>query len=89
MPDVYVLRSQSTGRPYVGFTSDTVQRLGQHNAGITKSTKNRGPWELIYSEPHSTRAAAMKRERYFKTGQGREEIKRLVAISKQKQGLHG
>ncbi|MGH9863290.1 MAG: GIY-YIG nuclease family protein, partial [Candidatus Acidiferrales bacterium] len=40
---VYVLRSCTTDRHYVGYTSDLVQRLGQHNSGITKSTKNRGP----------------------------------------------
>jgi predicted GIY-YIG superfamily endonuclease len=40
---VYVLRSQTSGRQYIGFTADPVQRLGQHNAGITKSTKHRGP----------------------------------------------
>ncbi|MGH9863291.1 MAG: GIY-YIG nuclease family protein [Candidatus Acidiferrales bacterium] len=40
---VYVLRSLATGRRYVGFTADPTQRLGQHDRGVTKSTKNRGP----------------------------------------------
>jgi putative endonuclease len=48
---VYVLRSEATGEHYVGFTSDLTQRVGQHNNGITKSTKNRGPWKLVYQEP--------------------------------------
>ena len=51
---VYVLQSLSTGRHYVGYTSDLTQRLGQHNNGITKSTKNRGPWTLIYQEGFPT-----------------------------------
>ena len=78
---VYLLRSQTTGRHYVGFASDPVQRLGQHNSGITKSTKHRGPWELIYQEPFETRSAAMKRERHLKSGQGREELKRILSRS--------
>ncbi len=75
---VYVLRSQSTGRLYTGFTSDITQRLGQHNDGITKSTKSGGPWQLVHQKGFSTRAEAMARERELKTGQGREELRRLL-----------
>ena len=75
---VYVLRSQSSSRHYVGFTADPIQRLGQHNNGITKSTKGRGPWELIYSETFATRSEAMRREKFFKSGQGREHLKELL-----------
>jgi putative endonuclease len=75
---VYVLRSVRTKRIYVGFSTDPVQRLGQHNSGISKSTKGRGPWELVYTESFATRAEAMQRERYFKTGQGREALRRIL-----------
>jgi putative endonuclease len=77
---VYVLRSVRNGQRYVGFCQDLVQRLGQHNAGITKSTKNRGPWELVHREMFPTRALAMRRERFLKSGQGREELKRILGI---------
>ena len=76
---VYVLRSEATGHHYVGYTSDLAQRLGQHNNGITKSTKNRGPWVLVHQEGFMTKAEAMRRERFLKTGQGREELKRLLS----------
>jgi putative endonuclease len=78
---VYILRSEKTAHHYVGFTSDITQRLGQHNRGITKSTKNRGPWEMVHHEEFSTRSEAMHRERFFKTGQGREELKRILAAA--------
>ena len=77
---VYVLRSQSTGQYYTGFTSNLTQRLGQHNQGITKSTKNRGPWEVVYKESYSSRAEATRREKYLKSGKGREELKGLVSV---------
>jgi putative endonuclease len=76
---VYVLRSETTGRHYVGYTSDLTQRLGQHNHGITKSTKDRGPWRMLHDEDFNTRPEAVRRERFLKTGQGREELKRILA----------
>ena len=75
---VYVLRSLSTRRLYTGHTADLIHRLGQHNDGITKATKGRGPWELVYHEEFATRAEAMQRERHLKTGQGREELERIL-----------
>jgi putative endonuclease len=76
---VYVLQSETTGHHYVGHTSDLTQRVGQHNNGITKSTKNRGPWKLLHQEHFPAKAEAMRRERFLKTGQGREELKRLLS----------
>ncbi len=75
---VYVIRNLASGRLYTGHTADVTQRLGQHNHGITKSTKNRGGWELVYQERFSTRSEAMKRERFLKSGQGREEVRRQI-----------
>ena len=59
-------------------TSDLTQRFGQHNHGVTKSTKNRGPWELVHREEFGMRGEAMRRERFLKSGQGREELKKLL-----------
>jgi putative endonuclease len=78
---IYVLQNFSSGRHYTGFTSDLAQRLGQHNAGITKSTKNRGTWTLVYQEQFATRSEAMRRERFLKSGQGREEMRKILASS--------
>ncbi len=83
---VYVLRSETTGRHYVGYTSDLTQRLGQHNHGITKSTKNRGPWKMVYDEEFNTRSEAMRRERFLKSGQGREELKRILSLPRDSAG---
>jgi predicted GIY-YIG superfamily endonuclease len=35
------------------------------------------PWSLIYMEEFATRSEAVRRERYFKTGRGREELERF------------
>jgi putative endonuclease len=76
---VYVLQNVLTGRHYTGFTTDLTQRLGQHNSGVTKSTKNRGSWELVYHEQFGTRADAMRREKQLKSGRGRKELGRILS----------
>jgi len=81
MYSVYVLRSKTTGRFYSGSTSELARRVEEHNADATRSTKHRGPWELVYEETFPTRSEAMRRERELKTGKGREELKRLLAQS--------
>ncbi len=76
---IYVLHSQMTGRFYTGLTSDLQARMLQHNSGQSISTKNRGPWDLVYSERFETLSEAVRRERYLKTGKGRDEIKQSLA----------
>ncbi len=75
---VYILRSKTTGRSYTGHTANPAQRLGQHNHGVTLSTKSRGPWELVHQEEFATRAEAMRREKFLKSGKGREELGRIM-----------
>jgi len=76
---VYILRNDITGKLYKGQTSDLKSRLDRHNtheSGSMRYTyRQKGQWRLIYSEEYSTRGEAMKREKFLKTGQGREWIK--------------
>ena len=74
----YILRSRVTGQHYTGSTSNLQVRFQQHNSDESMSTKNRGPWDLVHHEEFATPAEAIRRERYFKTGRGREELKKLV-----------
>ena len=72
---VYVLESDSTGKFYVGQTGNLERRLFEHQQGLTRYTRSRGPWHLAYKEEHHTRAAAMQREQFLKSGQGREWLR--------------
>lgn len=50
---VYVLRN-GEGRRYIGVTDDVNRRLVQHNQGVSKWTRGRGPWALEwFSTPRS------------------------------------
>jgi putative endonuclease len=75
---VYVLKSQVDGRLYVGFTNSIDRRIKEHNSGKTKSTKGYRPWILVYSEIASTREEARNREKYLKSGCGKEFIKFIL-----------
>ncbi|WP_417431563.1 GIY-YIG nuclease family protein [Halpernia sp.] len=75
---VYVLKSEIDGRLYKGQTSNLDRRLKEHNAGKTKSTKGFTPWKLVYFEIFKTREDALVREKYFKSGIGREFLKEKI-----------
>ena len=70
----YVLLSQKTGRRYVGCCENLTERIRRHNAGDSKATKYGVPWVLLHSESFDTRSGAAQRERYYKTGRGRDEL---------------
>ncbi|MBI5198422.1 MAG: GIY-YIG nuclease family protein [Nitrospirae bacterium] len=71
---VYILRSLKDGSIYVGISKDPEQRLQNHNYGDSKYTKGHRPYELIYKEKFIDRVSARKREKYLKSGTGREFI---------------
>ena len=83
---VYVLRNEK-GRRYVGSTGRSAQqRLSEHNAGLNFWTRANGPWRLVYFESFETKQAALRRERYFKTGAGRRTLDVLVGRAGVDQG---
>jgi putative endonuclease len=72
---VYVLKSGIDKRLYKCITNNLKRRLKEHNSGKHKSTKGYTPWNLVYFEEVSTRIEARKREKYFKSGIGRDYLK--------------
>jgi putative endonuclease len=76
---VYAIKSQMDGRIYVGLTVDVSKRVDEHNSGKTKSTKGYPPWQLIYTEVLPSRIEARAREKYLKSGVGKEFLKSLVS----------
>ena len=72
---VYVLRSLVDERLYVGITQDIAKRVKEHNSGRTKSTKGYRPWVKIHEESYSDRITARQREKYLKSGYGKQWLK--------------
>jgi putative endonuclease len=77
---VYVLRSQVTGRFYVGCSKDVRRRLVEHNAGKSKSTKAFRPFDLMHEEAFPSLGEARKRERYLKAQKSKRFLANLVGL---------
>jgi len=75
---VYALRSLSRKYIYVGMTNDLKRRLEEHNKGENRSTKAYLPFTLIYSEEFADRISARVKEKYLKSGIGKEFLKALI-----------
>lgn len=63
---------------YIGYTSDLRKRIKEHNNGYSRSTKARTPFRLIYYEAHLNQEDAKHKEKFLKTGWGRNYIKKSL-----------
>jgi putative endonuclease len=75
---VYAILSELNGFIYVGMCMNLERRLKEHNAGKSKFTKAYLPWRLIFKELVGERDKARVREKYLKSGIGKEFLKTLV-----------
>ena len=76
MYTVYALKSKLKNYIYVGMTTDLADRIKRLNDGREKTTRPYGPFEIIYKEIHLTRKDARIREKYFKSGVGKEFLRK-------------
>lgn len=75
---VYILRSQKSGELYKGLTNNLQRRIDEHNSNKNIGSRGKGPWELVYFEKCLNRIEARNREKFFKSGFGRELLKQIV-----------
>ena len=79
---VYILVCLQTGRSYVGHTEDLIQRYRSHCAGSTRTTREKILVPIVvHWEMFSSRAEAMRRERYYKSGAGHRVKQEIVATA--------
>jgi putative endonuclease len=76
---VYILYSQSKDKFYVGYTQNPSERLLEHNAGATPSTRPGIPWVMVYKEECVNKTAAIKRENAIKKMKSRKYIQNLIS----------
>ena len=78
MYTVYVLYSEKYDKHYTGYSSDFSQRILSHNVLGKKGWSIRfRPWKVILQEEYETKKEAMEREKWLKTGAGREFVRSL------------
>ena len=59
----------------MGLSDNVERRLSEHNNGYNKTTKPYIPFRLIVTESFPTRIEARVREKYLKSGIGKEYLK--------------
>ncbi|MBU2539997.1 GIY-YIG nuclease family protein [Patescibacteria group bacterium] len=75
---VYILHSKKDNRLYIGRTDNLKRRIAEHKRGSVISTKNRLPIELIFYEAFLSNKDSTTREKYLKSGFGRQQLKFLI-----------
>tara|TARA_B100000745_G_scaffold123564_1_gene80261 strand:- start:5796 stop:6050 length:255 start_codon:yes stop_codon:yes gene_type:complete len=75
---VYILLSKKDDKFYTGCTTDLKKRVTMHNKKTIKSTQNRTPLKLVYYEAFLNREDAFQREKWLKTGWGRNHLKKTL-----------
>ena len=78
MYNIYAIQSQVDKRLYVGISENVIRRVKEHNLGQVFSTRGYRPWILVYTEKVKNRLEARKREKYFKSGFGKEHLKSII-----------
>ncbi len=74
---VYAIKSLTKNYIYVGLTNNLDRRLNEHNTGSNRTTKPYRPFVLIYTETFNSRTEARLKEKYFKSGVGKEFLRKL------------
>jgi len=72
MVTVYVIEGIQTHKRYVGITNDLDRRLSEHRQGHTHSGHVIGAFRLLHTERYPDHRQARTREKFLKSGQGRE-----------------
>ena len=79
---VYILQSKKNCKRYVGYTKkDVFTRLKEHNSGTNQWSRKNGPFDLLHYENFELKSLAVKREKFLKSGRGRQIIKNLFPCS--------
>ena len=76
---VYLLKTEKSGKLYIGRTTNLFKRIREHNLGLVKSTKAFNPWKLVYYESYYSSQDAEDRESKLKQfGKVYSQLKRRI-----------
>ena len=77
---VYVLWSESRCQFYTGVTDDVSRRVRDHNAGVSRWTRGKGPWTLVWQQRRETLGEARTLEGLLKRQKGGVGFFRLTGL---------
>jgi type I restriction enzyme R subunit len=71
---------------YIGQTDDLERRWDEHVSGTgAEHTRRHKPLDLVHFEEHASRKEAVSREKWLKTGFGRQWLKREIKMGRARQ----
>ena len=76
--NVYILISLKDNQFYTGYSANLHNRIAYHKKGLVKSTVNRRPLKLLFYEVYNNKIDAQRREKYFKTNEGKKTLKLML-----------
>jgi putative endonuclease len=75
----YIIYSAGYDKYYIGYSSDIEKRVAAHNHEKNKGyTKRYQPWALVYSKRFSSKAEAMRHEKYLKSLKNKGYLKEII-----------
>ncbi len=74
---VYAISSLNYNYIYVGMSINVNERIERHNSRRERTTRHYAPFRLIYVEKCADRIEARKREKYWKSGVGKERLRKI------------
>ncbi|HAX50282.1 MAG TPA: excinuclease ABC subunit C [Bacteroidetes bacterium] len=77
----YIIQSESTEKLYIGQTNNIQNRLLQHNSDISLSTKNKGPWKILFVKGFESRTEAILPEKKLKAFKNKQRILRWIELN--------
>ena len=78
---VYVIQNRE-GQFYVGLSDDVGRRVDQHNIGVSRWTRGKGLWTLIWQSAEMNLSSARKLELLLKRQKGGDGFYRLIGLSR-------
>ena len=71
----YIIESEKNGIWYYGHSENVERRLMDHNMGRNKSTKNKGPWKIIFKRDFDSKILASRFELQLKRMKNKEFVR--------------
>jgi putative endonuclease len=79
---VYVLQGAENGKRYVGITNCLSRRIQEHRNKKTKGGQQLRDFSVIHTETLPDYVTARKREKYLKSGAGREWLRSRIPVDR-------
>ncbi|NOX67374.1 MAG: GIY-YIG nuclease family protein [Chlorobi bacterium] len=75
---LYILKSKSVDKFYVGISQNPERRLGYHNSFEKGFTSRYRPWEIIFTQKFISKEEALAAERKVKSWKSKKMINKLI-----------